>query len=44
MDNKTIYNIGQTLTAQQDIEVERCLGTKDVWKRKMLLRKAQRFI
>lgn len=32
-ESKTIYNIGQTLTSQQDIEIERCLGTKDVIKK-----------
>lgn len=29
-ESKTIYNIGQVLAAQQDINVERCFGTKDV--------------
>lgn len=24
------YNIGQILTANKDIEIERCLGTKDI--------------
>lgn len=32
-ENKTIYNIGQVLTAQRDFNVERCFGTKDVIKK-----------
>lgn len=28
MENKTIYNIGQILTAQKDAELEGCSGTK----------------
>lgn len=27
MENKTIYNIGQILTARENIELEGCLGT-----------------
>lgn len=33
MKNKTIYNIGQILTANKDIEIERCLGSKDIIKK-----------
>lgn len=31
--SKKIYNIGQILTAQKDIEIERCFGTKDTIKK-----------
>lgn len=33
MENKTIYNIGQILTAKEDIELEGCLGTKKTVKK-----------
>lgn len=33
MKNKTIYNIGQILTAKKDIELEGCLGTKKTVKK-----------
>ncbi len=33
MGNKTIYNIGQILTAREDIELEGCLGTKKIVKK-----------
>lgn len=33
MENKTIYNIGQILTAQNDIELEGFLGTKKTVKK-----------
>lgn len=31
--DKKFYNIGQILTVQKDIEIERCLGTKDTIKK-----------
>lgn len=31
--DKNIYNIGQVLTAKDNIEIERCFGTKDVIKK-----------
>lgn len=31
--SKKIYNIGQILTANKDIEIERCFGTKDIIKK-----------
>lgn len=31
--NKVVYNIGQILTAQKDMEVERCFGEKDIIKK-----------
>lgn len=33
MSIKSIYNIGQVLVANRDIEIERCLGTKDIIKK-----------
>lgn len=33
MENKTIYNIGQILTAKKDIELEGCLRTKKTVKK-----------
>lgn len=31
--SEKIYNIGQILTANKDIEIERCLGTRDIIKK-----------
>lgn len=31
--SKKIYNIGQILTVNKDIEIERCFGTKDIIKK-----------
>lgn len=33
MGNKTIYNIGQILTAKENIELDGCLGTKKTVKK-----------
>lgn len=33
MNNYKIYNMGQVLIANKDVEIERCLGTKDIIKK-----------